>query len=82
MGIYELTYSLLTPEGNINGLQTFMNYGLQTLMGPQSFMNYGLKILMGLQAFMIYGLQIVMGTANLYELWAANINSQSASRDN
>ena len=34
---------------NINDPQTFMNYGLQVLMGPQTDMNYDLQILIGLQ---------------------------------
>ena len=50
------------------GLQTFMNYWLQMLIGLQvlqlmaeningsaTFMNYGLKILMGPQTVTIYG---------------------------
>ena len=50
---------------NINGPQTFMNYGLQILMGMQMFMNCRLQILMRLQTFMNYGLKILMGLQSI-----------------
>ena len=42
-------------------------------MGPQTFMNYGLQMLMGLQTYELSAENINL-SANFYELWAPNIN--------
>ena len=49
-----------------------MNCELQILMGPQTFMNYGLQMLVGLEFFTTC--ENINGSANYYDLWAANIN--------
>ena len=51
------------------GPQTFMNCGLQILMGLQTFMNHSLQMLLGSQTCELWAKNI----ATFHELWAANV---------
>ena len=50
------------------------NCGLKT---SQTFMNYGLQMLLGLQTYLLWWAANINGSANFYGLWAENITESA-----